>query len=490
MENEMNNGRGEALEIDLCALLAAVLRKSWLVAIAAVLGAALMFAYTFFLVTPMYQAETKFYVNNKDNNSGNSSNMTSSDLTVSRNLVDSYIGILETRETMNQVIDYVGEQMDHKTLLDMVSAKAVGNTEIFKVTVESANPAQAERLANAIAYVLPLRISTIIEGTSVKIVEAATLPTSPSSPSYVKNILLGFAVGLMLAVAVIVIREITDITIRKEEDVAQVCRYPVLTAVPDMNASGKGGGYYTQSKKNTSKTADKATVLMGSHISFAASEAYKLLRTKLQFSFAGENASRVIGVSSSLSGEGKSLSSVNLAYALSDLGKKVILLDCDMRRPTLAEKLGINKTPGLSSYLTGQSDLASLVQRVGNEDKGFYVISAGQNPPNPSELLSSARMHEGLLQLRKDYDYVIMDMPPVSDAVAIAPETDGLLLIVRGNYCDQQVLADVIAQFEYVKANILGVVFNCVDGRNSQRYYLNTCKRGIFSIHKTGAGEE
>lgn len=478
----MKRTPNEAEDVGLRRILMAVLNKSWLVALVAVLCAAIVLAYTFFLVTPMYQAGTKFYVNNKDSSSGNSSNnMSSSDLTASRYLVDSYIGILETRETLNDVIDYAGIKLDYKKLLKMISAEAVGNTEIFQVTVESSNPKQAEELANAIAFILPQRISAIIEGTSVKIVEAATLPTSPSSPSYVNNTILGFILGAVLAVAFVVIKELTDTTIRKEEDISQVCRYPVLASIPDMNASGKGG-YYAYSKgkgKDAPKNANKQPILIGDGISFAASEAYKLLRTKLQFSFAGDRSSRVIGVSSALSGEGKSLSSVNLAYTLSELGKKVILIDCDMRRPTLAEKLNIQKAPGLSSYLTGQSDLSSLVQWCGSQagEKSFRVITAGQNPPNPSELLSSERMREGLRILRQEYDYVILDLPPVgevSDAMTVTGETDGILLVVRENYCDRLVLADTVRQFECIEAKILGVVVNCANenvGKYGKSYY-------------------
>jgi capsular exopolysaccharide synthesis family protein len=224
---------------------------------------------------------------------------------------------------------------------------------------------------------------------------------------------------------------------------------------------------------------------MGPNISFAASEAYKLLRTKIQFSFADDNDCRVIGLSGALSGEGKSLTAVNLAYTLSELNKKVILIDCDMRRPTLAKKLKIRKKPGLSSYLTGQSHLQDLVQDCnlrGNE-KAFHVITAGQNPPNPVELLSSARMKSVLERLRTEYDYVILDLPPVgevTDAMAVANETDGMLLVVRQNYCDRVVLTDAVRQFQFIHAKIIGIVFNCISehsGSYGKSYYKRYYRR-------------
>jgi hypothetical protein len=183
-------------------------------------------------------------------------------------------------------------------------------------------------------------------------------PSEPSSPSYAKNVLLGVLAGFLLTVAVVALLEILDITIRTEEDINQVCTYPILAKVPDMAAPSKGDSSYygygssRSGKKKGNFAATSKTSIIGPNISFAASEAYKLLRTKLQFSFAEENNCRIIGLSSALSGEGKSLTAVNLSFALSQLNKKVILIDCDMRRPTLAEKLEICKMPGLSNYLT------------------------------------------------------------------------------------------------------------------------------------------
>lgn len=486
--NELKHTPNEAENIGLKRILAAVLNKSWVLAIVATLCAVIVFLYTFLLVTPRYEASVKIYVNNSTLDDITS--IVSGDLTASRNLVDTYIVILETRETLNDVIDYASANLKYEDLLEMISAKAVDNTEIFQVTVNSTNPQEAERLANAVAYILPKRISTIVEGSSAEVVEHAVIPTQPSSPSYVNNTILGFLLGIILSVAIIVVEDITDTTVRAEDDITQVCRYPVLASIPDMNAAGKGGSYYGYGgKKDGSKKIDKEPVLIGSDISFAASEAYKLLRTKLQFSFPGDRSSRVIGVSSALSGEGKSLSSVNLAYSLSELNKKVILVDCDMRRPTLAEKLNIRKTPGISSYLTGQSDLMSLVQPCGikGAENSFQVITAGQNPPNPSELLSSERMREALHLLRQNYDYVILDMPPVSevsDAMTVTDETDGTLLVVRENYCDRLVLADTVRQFDYINAKILGVIVNCANENGGKGYYKKYYKRYYHRYNK------
>ena len=468
---EKNLERNETV-IDLQRVVSAVLNKIWLVALVPIVCAVVTFLGTFYLITPKYSAAAMFYVNNSNFSLGDTSlSISSSDITASKNLVNSYIVILKTRETLTDVIDYAGVDVTYKELSEMISASSVSSTEIFRVIVTSPDPEEATKLVNAIEYILPNRIKDIIEGTSAKVVDTAVTPTTPSSPDYVNNTLIGFLVGLVATVALIVLKEVFDIKIRTEEDISLACRYPILAAVPDMASPSKGSYYYygygTKRKQERQPLGtQEEPKLIGAQISFSASEAYKRLRTKLQFSFSDDSNSRVIGISSALTGEGKSLSAINLAYMLSQLDKKVILIDCDMRRPSLAAKLSLEKAPGLSSFLSGQNHIASLIQKCGlpNEEDAFDVVAAGRNPPNPIELLSSDRMNKMLSLLREKYDYIILDLPPVSevsDALAVAKVTDGMLMVVRQHYCNRLALADTVRQFAFVDAKILGVIYNC-----------------------------
>lgn len=490
--DEKNMNGNEEIEIDLKRLFGALVRKSWLIGITAILCAVVMFLATVFFVDPEYQATTMIYVNNNSFSLGevSLSSITSSDISASRGLVKSYIVILKSRETLNDVIDYAGVNRTYTEVKGMISAASVDSTEIFEVVVTSTDPVEAEKIADAIAHVLPKRISSIIEGTSANIVDYAVLPAAPSSPNYTKNTMLGFVIGLALSIVLILIRELMDITIHSEEDIARVCTHPVLAEVPDMEAPNRGGHYYGYGQKKKGyydKSGPKdprQTEVVGGEISFAAAEAYKLLRTKLLFSFADENNCRVIGVSSALTGEGKSLSSVNLAYTTSQLGKRVLLIDCDMRRSSLADKMPIKRTPGLSDYLAGQSSAETLIQLCGikDDESAFHVIGAGRTPPNPIELLSSERMKRMLNRLRENYDYIILDLPPVgevSDALAAAKITDGMLIVVRQNYCDRIALGAAIRQFEFVESRILGIVFNSTNetGGYGQGYYKKYYKK-------------
>lgn len=500
MDEKVLNQNDE-IEIDLQRLFKAILKKGWLVAIVSVLCAVLAFAGTMLFVTPEYQSAAMFYVNNNSISVGEASlSISSGDLSTSRNLVDTYIVVLNTRETLVDVADYAGVGRSYGEIRGMIYAEAVNETEIFRVVVTSPDPNEAEQIANAIAYILPKRIASIIEGTSARVVDAAIVPVNPSSPSYPKNTLIGFLLGFVACVGLIVLRELFDTTIRTEEDVEQNCKHPVLAAVPDMSAPSKGGYDYSYDRKKNKKAdaGSHPSSLIGGGVSFSASEAYKLLRTKIQFSFAEENESHVIGVASALSGEGKSLTSINLAYTLSQLGKRVILVDCDMRRPTLAEKLNIQKKPGLSSYLTGQCRLETVLQycNLKNEEKCFHVLTAGQNPPNPIELLNSVKMEKMLEMLRGAYDYIILDLPPVgevSDALSVAQKADGMLLVVRQDFCDRTALAEAVRQFEFVNAKILGVVYNCTyDGgeRYGKRHHKRGYKRYDKRYQKYGYGRK
>ena len=224
--NDFDIQKNEEIEIDLGRVFRAVMDRAWLVAIVAVLCAVVTFAGTFLFITPKYESAAMFYVNNSNLSLGDASfSISSGDLSTSRNLVDSYIVILNTRETLVDVIDYAGASRTYKELREMIASEAVNETEIFKVTVTSTDPQEAERLANAIAYILPKRIGTIIDGTSAKVVDAAIVPSSPSSPSYPKNTVVGFLLGFVLTVGVIALREIFDITVRsaREPAVSLLC---------------------------------------------------------------------------------------------------------------------------------------------------------------------------------------------------------------------------------------------------------------------------
>lgn len=210
--------------------------------------------------------------------------------------------------------------------------------------------------------------------------------------------------------------------------------------------------------------ADKQTSLICENLSFAGKEAYKRLRTNVLFSFADEKPSHVIGVTSSGPTDGKSVTAVNLAFSLYELGKKVLLIDADMRRPSVQDKLEIRQNPGLSDLLVNTNDIsACIVHSRQNEAALMDVIPAGVLPPNPAELLNSPRMGRLLRKVAEAYDFVIIDLPPVgavTDAQAVSGLTDGMIVVVRAGVCEKRMLDECLAQLNLAKAKILGFVLN------------------------------
>lgn len=218
---------------------------------------------------------------------------------------------------------------------------------------------------------------------------------------------------------------------------------------------------------------------------FYLQEAYRTLRTNVNFALADKEGSKVIVVTSSLQSEGKSLTALNLAIALGHMDQKVLLIDCDLRRPRLARLLNTNAPAGLSNVLMDFNLLEVAV--TASEEHGIDMILAGDIPPNPAELLASGRMQKLLDKMRERYDYILLDSPPVDlvvDAVALSSKCDGVLFVVRAGQSERGAIIHGMEQLQYAGANVLGFVFNGVTsetavgyGKYRFRKYARTNKR-------------
>lgn len=230
-------------------------------------------------------------------------------------------------------------------------------------------------------------------------------------------------------------------------------------------------------KKRDQLAASEDVSMIGQNLNFAASEAYKRLRTNLMFSFPDSDGQKchIIGITSSVRGEGKSTTSMNLAYTLSQNNKRVLLLEMDLRLPNIARCLNISPTPGLSNLLAGLNRGSEVVQRSGLHPN-LSVIVAGDIPPNPSELLGSEQMRITLEWLSKSFDFIICDLPPitaVADALIVSKLVYGMVVAVRCNYSSRRDLADSMRQLELANARILGFVMTHTEdgGKKYNREY-------------------
>lgn len=235
-------------------------------------------------------------------------------------------------------------------------------------------------------------------------------------------------------------------------------------------------------KRNSGDKSEKWNIrtMYGPNLNFAATEAYKLLRTNIMFSFSDEGKGHVIGVTSSVQSEGKSSTACNMAYVLSESGSKVLLLEGDLRKPTVSSKLGLERTPGVTNLLIGKGDFHDVIQHC-PLTPAVDVITCGDIPPNPSELLGSARMERLMDQLREEYDYIVLDLPPVtvvSDSLSVSKMLDGVVMVVRSGVSDRQMLAEAVRQLSMVDVRVLGFVYRETDSgkkkygyKYSKKYY-------------------
>lgn len=205
------------------------------------------------------------------------------------------------------------------------------------------------------------------------------------------------------------------------------------------------------------------------HVPFAVVEAYKAIRTNLTFLLA-TSETKVFGITSPEAGEGKSTTSVNMAIAFSQLGDKVLLIDADMRKSSIHKKLKIENNAGLSNVLAGFNNYSEVITHINDT---FDVITAGQVPPNPSELLGSARFKELVEAVGREYSYVIIDTPPmdvVTDALVIAPHTAGLVLVVKDHVTPTDAINRAIEAAKFANINILGAVMNAANPKSGRGY--------------------
>lgn len=218
-------------------------------------------------------------------------------------------------------------------------------------------------------------------------------------------------------------------------------------------------------------------VVFGKDLGFAAAEAYRLLRTNILFALPDERRCRVVGVTSASSGEGKSTTALNLSYMLAEAGERTLLMEGDMRLPTISSRLHIRRAPGLSNVLAGLSGAQDALQESGLHEL-LQVICSGDIPPNPSELLGMQSINTLLASFAEEYDFIVMDLPPVtevSDPLVASRLTDGIIMVVRQGYASRRAVNDAMQQLRYAEAKVLGFVLaraaTVRGGKYYQRYW-------------------
>ncbi len=240
----------------------------------------------------------------------------------------------------------------------------------------------------------------------------------------------------------------------------------------------------TFKKENGLNTIGTNRKTLHKNLEFTALEQYKLLRTNMRFTLTEDAKCPVIGITSSMRGEGKSTTAINLSYVLAESGSRVVLIDGDLRIPSVAKKMGIRSKQGLSDMLLDKD--VDIEKFASGEMNNWYIVPSGEIPPNPSELLGSSRMGNLIEKLKEQFDYIVIDLPPVdlvSDALAISNFLSGMIVIVRQDYAEKKELNHCIKQLELSEVNILGFVMTHAGGRRST-YSKNKYYKKSYGYYK------
>jgi succinoglycan biosynthesis transport protein ExoP len=315
-----------------------------------------------------------------------------------------------------------------------------------------------------------------LRSSNIRIVDPALVPTTPSRPRKARNILLAFLVGLVGGIGLAIFREYLDNTVKSPDDIETLTGLPSLAVVPSLPSLNGSSGGLSRFMKEPTPAAPRPRVELLSYVQPKSqiSEAFRALRTSLLLSQA-EHPPQVILVTSALPREGKTTAAVNLAVTLAQLGDRTLVMDSDLRKPGVRRALNLTggKEAGLSSYLAGVCSLDEITiphPAISN----LMALTTGPVPPSPADLLSSHRMSEAILELRRRFKFIVIDSPPVmaaTDAVILSALTDGVLLVVRSGTTPKEAFTRARDLLSAVKCRLLGVVLNAVDSSAPDYYY-------------------
>lgn len=407
------------------------------------------------LATPLYRASSQLFISTTSQSSV-------SDLAEGSSFtfrqVTTYADLVTAPVVLQPVVDSLGLDEDPEQLAARISTDVPDNTVLIDVRVIGENPERAALIANTVAEQFTSTVDELeqsdtqgVSPVKASVVRPARAPESPVSPNPSRNLALGLSLGAMLGVAAALLRDVMDTRIRGAADLERVADLPVL-----------GGIAFDRDVARNPLISDAAD-----HSPRA--EAFRAVRTNLHFIDAVEQP-RSLLITSCLPREGKSTTVLNLAMTLAAAGSEVCVVEADLRRPNLVERMGLESGAGLTTVLIGQASLDDVLQPSRSH---LMALGAGAIPPNPSELLGSPAMRTLLEELRDRFEYVVIDAPPllpVTDAAVLSKLVDGTILVVGAGIVHRHQLLSVLATLDGVDARVLGLLMNRLPVAAAQDY--------------------
>ena len=404
------------------------------------------------LMTPKFESSTRLLVSQGQIAPGNQSLGESYQaLLLSERLAMTFKEMISSRTLAERVISKLELPLLPEDLQKKVGAKLVKDTQLIEISVTDDNPVQVKNIANAYASEFVTITKEVIPSSAlinVKVVEPAVVPLDPVKPNATLNVILGFLIGLMASIGLAFLMETLDVTIKEQEDVEGLLGVPSLGKIP--------GGESPFLLSN-----DNAIV----------SDAYRSIRTNLQYINFNQSIKTLI-VSSPNQSEGKTTVSANLAIVYAQAGYKVLIIECDLRRPTLANLFYIPDDRGLSNVLAGAATVESVMRET--QVDGLQIISSGPIPPNPADLLNSEHMDRALADLREKFDLIILDSPPalaITDTAILSTKADAVLLLSHYGKTKKNEIVAAKEALSKVGARIIGFVINGANMPRKGGYY-------------------
>ncbi|GAA0991849.1 polysaccharide biosynthesis tyrosine autokinase [Subtercola frigoramans] len=433
-----------------------VARKGWVFIVSlTLLGVAVASAISI-VQAPMYQATSRVFVSLQSAGTVTELNQGS---TFAQDQVKSYADVITTPAVLDPVIAELGLSVSASELARQVTASTAVGTVVVDIQVADESPDRAAKIANGIADSFQKTVANLVPantaGTSpvkITVLQTALVPDVPFAPNPKLNILIGALLGLVAGVGAAILRFTVDTRIRNEHDVEQITDAPIL------------GGIAFDAR------ATQNPLVVHDNPRSPRAESFRTLRTNLQYLVDSDSPKSYV-ITSSVPGEGKSTSAANLAIVTASAGTRVVIVDADMRKPKLAEYLGLEGGAGLTDVLIGRAELNDVLQKWGPHE--LYVLPAGRIPPNPSELLVSRAMVRLISLLEEKFDLVIFDAPPllpVTDGAILAKYTGGALLIVASGKVHRGQLKGSIGALQNVGSRIAGIVLTMVPTRGPDSY--------------------
>jgi len=432
-----------------------ILRKrAWIVVLAAMLCPAAAFA-TSEATTPIYQGSARLLVVAKTDPGGGTSSAYEGTL-LSQQLVKSFAQILESRAIAESALRIDPQSLTSRELQARIHAEPVPDTLLIDLSVEDTEPARAKRLTNDVARAFILALPELQSGSTLRVslVEPALKPSEPIRPRTKLNVALALVLGVILGVGLAYMREFLDRSVKTPEELERAAGVPVVGTIPPFRAG-------------------KQPIPVAEQPRTAAAEAFRKLRTNFAF-LAVDRDSVCCVVTSPSASDGKSTVTANLAIALAQAGQRVAVIDADLRKPSLHRLFNLPQRVGTTTVLLDRANVHDALQHPGADWPA--VLTSGQLPPNPSELLGSQRMAELLAELRTAYEVVLVDcapLLPVTDPMAVSRFADGILLITRAGATTRDHAQAAKAACAKAGATLFGTVLNAapVTEGNQSTYY-------------------